>query len=137
MIRRFLLSLCLVSLCLSAAPVTARAFDPFGAGVCGTGGAPKASQSVPCHTGNSDPIGGNNGILIKVTNIVAYLGGGVAVIMIVAGAIKFITSGSDMSTGSRTDTDVEDARRMIINALVGLAVIILARTIITYVIRNL
>lgn len=140
--RRFLLSIVLVTICLAAAPPPVKAFDPFGSGVCSTGGASKAKQSVVCNTGNANPLSpdsqaGTQGILISITHIVAYIAGALAVIMIIASAIRFVTSGSDVSTGSRTDTDVEEAKRTIANALLGLAVIILAQAIITYAIRRL
>jgi hypothetical protein len=132
--RRFLSSLLLVTICLVAMPVSALAFDPFG-GACN--GVHNQQDSTACNTSSGDPISGNGGILLNITNIVAYFAGAIAVIMIIVGAIRFITSGTDVSTGSRTDTDVEEARRTVASALVGLAVIILAKAIITYVVRRL
>jgi len=83
---------------------------------------------------NKNPLTGNNGMLIKITNIIAYAAGAAAVIMILLGAFKYVTSGSDMSTNTHTDNDVEQAKSMIAGALIGLAVIVLARTIINYVV---
>lgn len=138
MIRRFLASLMLVAVCTAVVPATAAAFNPFGGNVCSdqnqASAACKASSNNPLAY---DPNSGTDGLLIKITNIIAYIAGAIAIIMIIVGAIRLITSGSDVSTGSRTDTDVEDARRSIVSALVGLAVIVLARTIITYVIKRL
>jgi hypothetical protein len=132
--RRFLLAATLVTMCFAIAPSSAGAFEPFQPDACGG----KNQSSAACQARNSpNPIAGPNGVLLKVTNIIAYLAGAIAVIMIVVGGIRFITSGSDVSTGSRTDTDVEEARRTIASALVGLAVIILAKAIITYVIKRL
>lgn len=132
-LRDILLSALLVFTCLTASLAPAAAFNPFGGADCGG----QNSASAACQAKNTDPLAGPNGILIKATNIVAYLGGAIALIMIIVGAIRFITSGSDVSTGSRTDTDVEDARRSIVGALIGLAIIILAKFIITYVIARL
>jgi len=136
MIRRFFLSLLLAMMCV-AAPVSAAAFDPFGGSTCTGKATQGGSAAAACRTTGGDPISGPGGLLLDITNIVAYFAGAVAVIMIIAGSIKFITSGTDVSTGSRTDTDVEDAKRMIGNALIGLAIIILAKVIISYVIRRL
>ena len=134
MIRRFTLAVMLAIMCFAAAPNTARAFEPFGDGACSG----KNQASAACKArGSSNPIAGPDGVLLKVTNIIAYLGGAVAVIMIIVGGIRFITSGSDVSTSSRTDTDVEEARRTIASALAGLVIIILSRAIITYVIKRL
>lgn len=133
MIRRLLFSVLLLSMCFASAPASVAAFNPFGSNVCNS----NTHDSAACQASNSDPIAGPNGVLLKITNIIAFLAGALAVIMIIVSAIRFITSGSDVSTGSRTDTDVEEARRSIASALVGLVVIVLARAIIVYVIRRL
>lgn len=130
--RRFLSLLFIIGILV--APASAVAFDPFGGGACS---AQRAGQSVACSTGNSDPIAGSNGLFMKITNIIAYLGGAIAIVMIIIGALRYITSGSDISTGARTDTDTEEARRTIYSALVGLVIIILAKTIIQYFVRRL
>ena len=120
----------------TAAPLTAGAtFDPFG-GACTS----NTKDSTAC---SSDPKSdsvvrdGPKALMLNITDVVAIMAGALAVIMIIVGAFRFITAGSDVSTGSRTDTDVEDARRTIANSLLGLVVIILARTIIFYVVDKL
>lgn len=141
MIRRLLASVLLVTICFAAAPATTSAFDPFNNNVCNG----NTTDAAACHstTNNplsydpNDPNSAHSAVLIRVTNIIAYLAGAIAVIMIIVAGIRFITSGSDVSTGSRTDTDVEEARRTIASALVGLAIIVLAKVIITYVIKRL
>lgn len=136
MIRRFLLSLMLATTVLTAAPLPAGAtFNPFD-GAC----TQNTKDSTACSSdANSDSVvkGGPKALMLNITNVVAIIAGALAVIMIIVGAFRFITAGSDVSTGSRTDTDVEDARRTITSSLLGLAVIILARTIIFYVIDKL
>jgi Type IV secretion system pilin len=114
-------------------PHRAAAFDPYSQVKCG-----QAANTAVCKDKDKgDPLTGDNGVIIKIANIVAYIAGAVAVIMIIVGALKYITSGSDISTSSRTDTDVEDARHMITNALIGLVVIILAKVLISYVINKI
>lgn len=129
------MSLMLVMTILTAAPLSAGAFHPFG-GACNAGG--NTNEAVACNN-DKDAIAsqGPQAFLLKVTNIVAYIAGALAVIVIIVSGIRYITAGSDVSTGSRTDTDIEDARRGLIGALVGLVVIILAQLIITYVIKRL
>lgn len=141
MIRRFFLSLILVTMCATATPLSAMAFDPFG-GACsapGTGSATACKTDSTACQANGDPVAcnGPKALLLNITDVVSYIAGALAIVMIIVGAIRFVTAGSDVSTGSRTDTDVEDARRTITSALIGLAVIILARTLITYAIRKL
>ncbi|HVX58086.1 MAG TPA: hypothetical protein VHA37_10295 [Candidatus Saccharimonadales bacterium] len=136
--RRFVLSLLLAVTCLMAAPLAANAgFNPF-SNACN--GVSNSGDAVACKTDTStDSVaaGGPKELIMRITDIIAYVAGALAVILIIVGSIRFITAGSDVSTGSRTDTDVEDARRTIASALIGLAVIVLARTIIFYVIKRL
>jgi len=107
--------------------------QPFGGIDCS-----EAPNSAVCKENtNKNPLTGNNGLLIKITNIIAYFAGAIAVVMILVGSFRFITAGSDVSKSGNPDNDVENARGTIVNALIGLAVIILARTIINYVVTRL
>ncbi|MGH7193810.1 MAG: hypothetical protein ACREJM_09795 [Candidatus Saccharimonadales bacterium] len=143
MIRRLLFSVALLTVCLAAAPRPVSAFSFFHSLDCSQysqNDKPTVCQSQPPKDKNGNvinPLTGPNGTLANITNIVAYVAGAAAIIMIIISALKFITSGSNVSTGSRTDTDVEDAKRGLANALVGLVIIILARTIIIYVVNRL
>lgn len=131
MTRRLLMALALFTLCLFVASPTVSAFDPFN-NVCGSG----SSDSAVCQTSTpaNNPVANE---MINIANIVAWVGGAAAVIIIIISALKFVTSGSDISTGSRTDTDVEDARRSLAGALIGLIIIVLARTLIVFVLNRI
>lgn len=138
MIRRLtiLALLLFVTGCLFAAPA-AQAKEIFG-GVCAKAG---TDTSAVCTDSaatdpNQDPFSGSDGVLAKVTNIVAFVGGATAVIMIVYSAIRYVTSGSDLSTNSRTDTDVESAKHTITNALIGIVVIVAGRAVILFVLSK-
>lgn len=139
MIRRLLPAIALLTLCLFAAPRTATAFDFFKGADCANnpGSTVCQSQAEQNANGNSNPLTGSNGTLHHITDIVAFVAGAAAIIIIIISGLRFITSGSDVSTGSRTDTDVEDARRALGNAVIGLVVIVLARTIIIYIVNRL
>ena len=130
MIKRLLLAISLVGMCVLATPNTASAGTNLYGGVdCSA-----AADSTVCTDNNGkDPLSGKNGALEKVTNVIAYIAGAAAIIVIIVSALRFVLSGSDISTNSRTDTDVENARHTLVNALIGLAVIALARTIILFV----
>ncbi|HSX46178.1 MAG TPA: hypothetical protein VLG27_04230 [Candidatus Saccharimonadia bacterium] len=116
-----------------AAPVPAHAYNLFGGVDCS-----KAANSTVCHDKgkNTNPLSGGNSLLLKITNIIAYIAGAAAVIVILVGAIRFITAGSDTSKGGRVDADVENARRSIASALIGLVIIVLAKLIITYLVNR-
>lgn len=94
------------------------------------------------HKNTDNPLTGcpshcGHGILDSIINIIAYIGGGAAIIIMVYSAFRFATSGSDMSTNSRTDTDVEDAKRSIANAIIGLAIIVAAKTLIEFILSKI
>ncbi len=130
-VRASLLTLGIGLLFAQATPV--QAYDTY-KGVCDR----NADSSAVCQDKtNKNPLTGNDGLLINIANIVSYIAGAAAVIMIMLGAFKYVTSGSDMSTNTSTDNDVEEAKNMITAALIGLAIIVLARTIINYVILKL
>jgi hypothetical protein len=143
MIRRLFFSISLLSLCFMSIPSVASATTNLLGGVdCSQAG----SSAVCKDNTQNNPLTGcppsgttgcGTGALGEITNIVAYVAGAAAVIIIIVSAIRLIASGSDSSTNSRTDNDVEDARRSIGGAVIGLAVIVLGKVLITYVISKL
>jgi hypothetical protein len=120
---------CLLAVC---APVAAHAaYDPFkpdnnDASVCTKNGA----QSSICQAGTEDPIAGPNGAIIKATNILSAVAAIVAVIFVVWGGVKYVTSGGDSS-------GVASAKQTIIAALIGLILAFLARPIVSFVVTKL
>jgi type IV secretion system pilin len=114
--------------------------------VCGsssTGGISGASSTTFCHdqppascssggatSTNCNPVTGTDGILLKVTDLVAFIAGVAAVIMIIVGAFQLVTSGGDSGR-------VKSARGTIIGALIGLVIISLAETIVLFVVGKL
>jgi|GEM_PF-3655236 len=99
--------------------------NPF-SGVCQDG----SSSSVCQADGTKNPISGKDGALSKAINIFSYLIGAASIIMILLGSIKYITSGGN-SNG------VSSAKNTITYALIGVAVFLLSRAIITFVINRL
>jgi hypothetical protein len=77
-----------------------------------------------------DPLTGPQGILADITNIVSYIAGAAAIIMLVYGSIKYITSGGDAN-------NVKNAKDTVFFALIGIAVIVLARSLILFVLSKL
>lgn len=128
MIQRILVIALLLSGLFLLNPLSASAFDPFSPTTIDCSG--KEAKSAVCNTTNTDPISGTDGILNKVTAIIAYVAGIAAVIIIIVSGISFITANGDANK-------ISNARRMLIYALIGLVVIILAKAIVTYVIVRL
>lgn len=79
---------------------------------------------------STDPIAGPNGILINVANLIAIIAGIVLVIMLIVAGIRYITSSGD-SNG------IQKAKDTIMHALIGLIVIVFARTLIAYLVSRI
>jgi hypothetical protein len=75
--------------------------------------------------------GGNlNDLVTKIVNILSVIVGIVAVIMIIIGGFKYITSGGDSNR-------VASAKNTIIYAIVGLIIVALAQVIVRFVLSNI
>lgn len=91
-------------------------------GACGASGASSCDPS-PAPKKLSDTIA-------TVINIISVFGGALAVVMIIIGGFRYITSG-----GSAEGT--KSARNTIVYALVGLVIIAVAQIIVHFVIHSL
>lgn len=111
------------------APASANAYDVINhSGVCS-----KAPGSAACQDNSSsktDPLTGSNGLILKVSRIIAVAAGIVAVIMIIVGGFKFIVSGGEAQA-------VASAKKTILFSVVGLIVIALSETIFTFIVGNI
>lgn len=125
--KRLLAGLSLLALLLI--PQSAMAFDLLG-NACTTPGASSSSASCTNHGNNTNSLTGGNGVLYKVTRIVAILGGIAAVIIMIVGGFLYVISQGDPQKTSQ-------ARSTIIYAVVGLVVIILAQSIITFILSRI
>lgn len=111
----------------------ALAFNPFGklkSDVCSSNTEASANSPVCTVDGSTNPVSGKNGVLIKATNLIALVGGIAAVIIIIIGGLQYV-----LSTGDATRTN--SAKNTILYALIGLVVILVARTIITFILNKL
>lgn len=129
MIGKLLLLVAALSICWLAVPQTAAAFDPFG-GVSCSGDNANSAVCTDKSKGASDPVSGKNGVLQKATNIMAGIAGIAAVILILIGSINYLTANGDPAK-------ISSAKNTIIYTLVGLAVIVLVRAIILFVMQKL
>lgn len=131
--RRLLLTILATGAFLSLLPVVpamAATLDPF----------QEACDNVPegaerpaaCDTSDKDPITGRegDGVLIKATNIVAFVTGVAAVITIIIAGLQYITAAGDPNK-------IGGAKQTIIFALVGIAIVMVARGVITFIVRRL
>jgi hypothetical protein len=106
----------------------ARAFNVLG-NVCQNGG----SSSAVCqdqNNGSTNPLTGPNGIILKAAYITAAIAGLAAVIILVLAGLSYISSGGDPAK-------TKAARTAIISTVIGVAIILLADSIIGLVVSKL
>ncbi len=91
----------------------------------------KATDSPTCETTDpeANPLTGSDGILIRITQLIALIAGIAAVFIIIVSGMRYITSGGDTQKAV-------GARNALIGALVGLVIIALADVIIVAIIRG-
>lgn len=73
---------------------------------------------------------GDAGIFKQITNVVLYIVGVIAVIMLIIGGIKYVISGGDAKK-------VTDAKNTVLYAIIGLVISFLAFAIVNFVINAL
>lgn len=73
---------------------------------------------------------GDDGVFKQITNVVLYIVGVIAVIMLIIGGIKYVTSGGDAKK-------VTDAKNTVLYAIIGLIIAFLAFAIVNFVITTL
>jgi len=128
MMSRFALLIAMMISLISFAPSYSYAeYNSFNGVDCSG----RNQQSAICNGKTSDnPISGDNGIITKIANIISYIAGAAAVIFILVGSLRYITAGGDASNAKK-------ARDIILYSIIGLAVIVLARTLVIFVVNKL
>lgn len=86
----------------------------------------QAAQCDGCPTN----LFGDNGVFRQVTNVILYIAGVIAVIMLIVGGIKYVVSGGDSKK-------VTDAKNTVLYAIIGLVICFLAFAIVNFVIASL
>lgn len=106
-----------------------------GIGMVATPAYAACTSAATCVKQGANTAGGSSskvdlGTLIKtVVNVLLYILGAIAVIMIVIGGIKYTTSNGDSSS-------VQSAKNTILYAVVGLIVALMAYAIVNFVIEQ-
>lgn len=109
-------------------PATASA-DILGDLCNGSNATTAAGGDVSTCSNDATNGGGIDSILKKVIQIFSIIVGFVAVVMIIVGGIKYITSGGDSG-------NVSGAKNTIIYAVIGLIIVALAQVLVHYVLKN-
>lgn len=126
--KKTLLSLMIgLGLALPLAPATVAALSAKEAACQGValGGGP--GDCDPNNPANENSI---NGTISTVLELISVVVGVIAVIMIIVSGLKYITSAGDSSK-------ISSAKDALLYALIGLAVVAIAQTLVRFVIRKL
>jgi hypothetical protein len=114
------------------APVFAQttAQDQIDNGLCAGSNLEFTDNPGQCTTATSDATTRINDIIHTIVNLLSAVVGVVAVIMIIFGGFRYITSGGN-------DTSVTSAKNTILYAIIGLVVVALAQLIVRFTLSKL
>ena len=89
---------------------------------------PSVSTGAECARGNGQPaqLVGDGGVFNRITSILLFVVGAVAVIMLIFGGIRYIVSGGDQA-------NVTAAKNTILYAIIGIIVALLAYAAVKFV----
>lgn len=89
----------------------------------------EGAQAAQCD-GCPGNLFGDTGVFRQVTNVILYIVGIVAVIMLIIGGIRYVVSGGDSKK-------VTDAKNTVLYAIIGLVISFFAFAIVNFVISSL
>jgi hypothetical protein len=111
----------------AAAPALAQTSPDITGGLCA--GANLDVNNPDCDS-QTDAVQKLNNLIRRVINLLSIIVGFVAVVMIIIGGLRYITSGG-------SDTGVTSAKNTILYAIIGLIIVALAQLLVRFVLRQL
>ena len=118
---------------LSAAAITGVAVSAapaFAAGPCDPTGGIQSGADCAAPTGSSNNLFADGGIFETVANVLIFLVGAIAVIYLIVGGLRYVTSSGDpKAVGAAKDT--------ILYAIVGIVVAVISYALVSFVISSL
>jgi hypothetical protein len=99
-------------------------------GLCAGSNLEFTTNPGECDTANDEATSRINQVIHTIVNLLSALVGVVAVIMIIVGGFRYITSGGN-------DTSVTSAKNTILYAIIGLVVVALAQLIVRFTLSKL
>lgn len=93
---------------------------------------PSVMSGADCAQGNGQPsqLVGDGGVFNRITSILLFIVGAVAVIMLIFGGIRYIVSGGDQA-------NVTAAKNTILYAIIGIIIALLAYAAVRFVTTSL
>ncbi len=88
-----------------------------------------AKASAACQTNGANPFTGPNGTLQKAANIISWLAGVSAALMLVIAGLMYVLSNGDSSK-------ISTAKTTVIYAIVGIVIVVSARAIIIFFVNK-
>lgn len=86
-------------------------------------------SGADCAQGNGQPtnlVAGNGSVFKRITDIMLFIVGAIAVIMLIIGGIRYVVSGGDQ-------TQVTTAKNTVLYAIIGIVVAVLAYAAVNFV----
>lgn len=120
----------LLSLGMTAPAFAQDAQQQINNGLCAGSNLEFTETPGQCNVATSDATTKINNIIHTIVNLLSALVGVVAVIMIIVGGFRYITSGGN-------DTSVTSAKNTILYAIIGLVVVALAQLIVRFTLSKL
>jgi hypothetical protein len=125
------LSVSLLVMLGTAVPALAQTTqDQINNGVCAGSNLDFSDNPGACNTAGADATTQINNIVHTIVNLLSAIVGIVAVIMIIVGGFRYITSGGN-------DTSVTAAKNTILYAIIGLVVVALAQVLVRFTLSKL
>ena len=112
-----------VALTASASAITVDVFKPCS-------GTSTASSTAFCNTQSNQKLFGPGSIWTRIINAITFLIGAVAVVMIVVGGLRYVTSAGDSSA-------INSAKNTIMYSVVGLIVAVMSYSIVNFVLSRI
>lgn len=113
---------------------SAAAYNPFGGNkdptICNQTDVNGNKSPVCAANGSTNPLTGNDGLLTRVANIFALITGVAAVVVIIIGGFEYVRSSGDSAK-------INKAKDTILFAVIGLIVVLIARSIVALVVSKL
>lgn len=88
------------------------------------------SDTTICKASRTDKLFGANGLWNRILNTFTYIIGAVAVLMIIIGGLRYVTSNGDPA-------QLTGAKNTILYAAVGLVIAAMANAIVNFVLTNI
>ncbi len=112
-------------------PASTSAFDPIDESCNNIPDTSQRSESEVCSEAMDpeDPITGTDGVILKIADVLAIIAGIIAVIVIIIAGMTMMTSSGDA-------TKIKNSRNAIIYSIVGVIVVVLARSIVIFIINQ-